>query len=142
LRNKTRTNLQLTPYDIECLHTARELIRKDVCRHHTIQQIARYANLSPTKLKKGFKEFFCVGLYEYLEIKRLERSKEMIAEGNKSLKQISKAIGYDHPNNYSRAFKRRYGISPSKWRKIMHSILITTGHLFQFLLKLASFTTV
>lgn len=134
--------MQLTPYDIECLHAAQKMILGDAARHYTVQQIAAASTLSPTKLKKGFKMVFGTGLFEYLETARFQKSKEMMADPNKSLKQISKAMGYKHQNNYSRAFKKRYGITPGAWRKTLDTVLVFTGQLMRLLLKLASISTI
>ncbi len=130
--------MQLTRYDIECLHVAKELILKDITRHYTIQEIAEHARVSPTKLKSGFKKIFGVGLFEYLEIERLEKSKEMMADQDKSLKLISKALGFKYQNNFSKAFKKRYGMSPASWRNTIHTIFIFIDYLLQLFLKLIS----
>jgi len=134
--------MQLTPDDIESLYRARIMILEDTTHHYNIQQIATACLMSPTKLKKGFKMVFGVGLFEYLETARLEKAKEMMADRNKSLKQISKATGYKHQNNFSKAFKKRYGMSPKGWRKTLHTVFIFSGQLCRLLLKLASFTTI
>jgi AraC-like DNA-binding protein len=118
--------MKLTPNDIECIHAARNMILQDV-HHRTIRQIAEASMLSPTKLKKGFKMIFGTGLFEYFETIRLEKSKEMMSDRNKSLKEISKAIGYKHANNYSKAFKKKYGISPRSWRRTLLTVLLVSG---------------
>ena len=134
--------MQLTPDDIESLYRARSMILEDTAHHYSIQQIASACLLSPTKLKKGFKMIFGMGIFEYFETVRIEKAKEMMADMNKSLKQISKATGYKHQNNFSKAFKKRYGMSPKGWRQTLHTVLIFSGKLCRLLLKLASFTTI
>jgi AraC family transcriptional regulator, transcriptional activator of the genes for pyochelin and ferripyochelin receptors len=134
--------MQLTSYDIECLYAARSMILADTTRHYTIQQIAVACKLSPTKLKMGFKMLFGSGLFEYFETARFEKSKEMMADHNKSLKQISKATGFKHQNNFSKAFKKRYGMTPKAWRKTFNTLLLFTSQFMRFLIKLASFATI
>jgi len=139
--NKKKADvMQLAPYDIECLHAARNMIMENPEHHYTIQQIAKACTLSPTKLKKGFKIVFGTGLFEYFETARLEKSKEMMAaDPYQSLKQISKAIGYKHQNGFNRAFKKRYGITPGTWRKRLNIVLIFSGQLFPFFANLTEF---
>lgn len=124
--------MQLTQHDIECLYEAREMIAKDISRHYTIQQIATDVGLSPTKLKKGFKQYFEMPVFEYLETERMERTKMLMRDTDKPLKQISHLTGFHYLNNFIRAFKRKFGVPPGEWRKAMKSILIITGHLSLF----------
>ncbi len=134
--------MQLTSYDMDCLHTARNMIMENTGHHYTIQQIAKACTLSPTKLKKGFKILFGTGLFAYFETVRFEKSKEMmVADPYKSLKQISKAIGYKHQNGFNRAFKRRYGITPGSWRKTLNTVLIFSGQIFPFIANLPELIT-
>ena len=121
--------MSLTQHDIECLYAAREMIAADISRHYTIEQIAVHVGLSTTKLKKGFKEFFKTTLFEYLETERMEKAKELMRSADKSLKQISSLAGFRYMNNFSTAFKRKFGVSPHEWRKGLYSILMVMGHL-------------
>jgi AraC-like DNA-binding protein len=123
----------LTQNDIKSLYAARKLMLDDISLHYTIEEIARHSGLSPTKLKKGFKMIFGAGLFEYLETARFEKAKEMMADRNKSLKQISKEAGFKHQNNFSKAFKKRYGMTPGTWRNRLNTILVFTGLTFNFL---------
>jgi len=124
--------MQLTPSDIKSLHAAREMIAADISRHYTIEEIARHVLLSPTKLKKGFKQLFKMNPFEYLETQRMERAKTLLSHTDKPLKQISRLAGFQYFNNFSRAFKRNSGVSPHVWRKSVKSILMITAHLSLF----------
>lgn len=134
--------MHLTSYDIECLHAAKDLMLKDISIHHTIEQIATFTALSPSKLKKGFRQYFRQGLFEYLETQRLERAKELMYDRDKSLKQISSEVGFHYLNNFSRAFKKKYGMPPTSWRNTLQTIFIFTGQLLRFFLKLSNFFTI
>jgi AraC-like DNA-binding protein len=105
------------------------MIAADISRHYTIEQIAVHVGLSATKLKKGFKELFKATLFEYLETQRMEKAIELMRSTDKSLKQISSLAGFRYMNNFSTAFKRKFGVSPHEWRKGLYSILMVMGHL-------------
>ena len=109
--------MKLSDIDIEHLKEAKELIDKDVSRHHTIYEIARQVGLSESRLTRGFKILHKMGLFEYLENARLEKGKFMIENTDKSLKDISKYLGYKYRNSFSLAFKKRFGQDPRSWRK-------------------------
>lgn len=134
--------MPLTPNDIKRLYEMKDLILEDFSRHYTIEQIAALTTLSPTKLKKGFKLVFGSGPFEYFETARLEKAKEMMSDRNISLKQISKKVGFKYQNNFSKAFKKRFGMTPGAWRKTLDTVVLFSGQLFRLFVKLASFATI
>lgn len=48
---------------------------------------------------------------------RMETAREMLVTSKISVLEISTKVGYGYPNSFSRAFTRKYKISPSKYRK-------------------------
>lgn len=110
--------MNLRDNDIEYLQEAKKLIDKDMSKHYTIFEIARHVGLSESRLTRGFKFLFNLGLFEYWENIRLENAKNMIENTDKSFKEISKVFGFKYSNNFSKAFKKRFGISPKICRKI------------------------
>ena len=109
--------MHLTSYDIECLEKARALVDADISRHYTISEITRYAGISATKLKAGFKQLFGTGLYHYQKELRLSKAKYLLENSDKTLKEISYSLGYKHTCNFITAFKQRFGKPPGKWQK-------------------------
>lgn len=103
--------------DIGYLNEAKKLIDKDMSKHYTIFEIARQVCLSETRLTRGFKFLFKTGLFEYLEKARFEKAKYMLENTDKRLKEISKTLGYKFSNNFSTAFKKRFGMSPKNWKR-------------------------
>ena len=46
----------------------------------------------------------------------MEQAKKLLKETDKSILHISNEIGYENPSKFSRAFKKYYGILPSKYK--------------------------
>ena len=109
----------ITKYDIECLNRAKDLIHKDPSRHYTINEMAKLIGFSPSKLKTGFKKLFGMGLYKYLHEQRMQKGKYLLENTEKTLKEISRTLGYKYPNNFSTSFKRQFSKSPTAFRKIV-----------------------
>ena len=103
--------------DFKCLEEAKKLIDKDMSKHYTISEIARHVGLSESRLTRGFRFLYNLGLFEYLEKMRLEKGKYMIENTNKTLKDISTSLGYKYGNNFSVAFKKKFGKPPNAWKK-------------------------
>ncbi|HEX8334923.1 MAG TPA: AraC family transcriptional regulator [Segetibacter sp.] len=106
----------LTKYDIECLNNAKGLIDKDPSQHYTIPEISRHVGLSPTKLKSGFKTLYGMGIYKYLQQQRLEKGRYLLENSEKTLKEISRSLGYKYKNNFSTSFRKKFGIPPGEWK--------------------------
>ncbi len=109
--------MQLTSYDMECLTEAKNIIEKDTSVHYPIDAIARKVGIGKTKLKAGFKFVYGITLYAYLIEQRMQQAMHLLKETTKPIKQISKAVGFKHPNNFITAFKLRFGCTPGQIKK-------------------------
>lgn len=63
-----------------------------------------------------FKQYMGMTIIEYLIDVRLSHAKELLAQGEFSIKQISFMVGYQDPNYFTWSFKKATGISPVKYR--------------------------
>ena len=52
----------------------------------------------------------------YLTDYRMERASRLLLETNEKSYIIGKKVGYTDPNYFSYVFKRKFGVSPSKYR--------------------------
>lgn len=84
----------------------------------SLDQIAENMYLSPFYISRIFKsETGDTPIHHLINI-RLERAKELLEQGTKgSIQEIAAAVGYDDAYHFSKLFKKRYGIPPSRIRK-------------------------
>ncbi|NLO38708.1 MAG: helix-turn-helix transcriptional regulator [Ruminiclostridium sp.] len=68
-------------------------------------------------LLKLFKNEFGYTIYEYVLKMRMERARELLVSSDTEIKEITNQVGYNDTNYFCKAFKRYFGISPSKFRK-------------------------
>ncbi len=108
--------MEFTNYDIECIKKARAIIDTDTSRHYTIEFISGKTGIGKTKLKKGFKQYYKLGLFTYLRKQRMIKAAELIVGTNKSIKEISKISGFKHSSNFTTAFASYHGLPPFKYR--------------------------
>ncbi len=52
----------------------------------------------------------------FLRRLRLERAKQLIREGGRTMAEISYATGFNDPHYFSKIFKKEYGITPTEFR--------------------------
>lgn len=55
---------------------------------------------------------------EYLTQIRLSKSIELLVKTNYKIYEISKSVGYNDSTYFNRVFKKAYGVSPEKYRKL------------------------
>lgn len=80
------------------------------------KQIASKFDLSEKYLYTYFKKQMGVGFSDYLEDLRLHRATELLASSRMSISEIAAKVGFNSHNTFYKAFKRKYGITPSEYR--------------------------
>ena len=53
---------------------------------------------------------------EYIQLTIIEKAKEMLIEGGKSVSEIAYELGFKYPHHLSRLFKKVVGIAPNEYR--------------------------
>lgn len=105
--------LKLSRNDIDRLYDARDYISENLNKRISILALAREIGINQTKLKTGFKQLFGTTIFDYAIDQKMKLAIALLEENRLSLTEISYKIGYSHPNHFSLAFKRRFGVSPS-----------------------------
>ena len=72
---------------------------------------------SCTHLVRLFRKYFDTTPRQYLLELRMRHAKRLLADEKLSVKEISARVGYDNALNFSTGFRKRFGISPSEYRK-------------------------
>ena len=93
------------------------LSEKELEKFPSVQELSRIAFMSSSKLKKRFKEVYGMKLYEFYNYNRLSKAKQSIESGENSIKEAAYRIGFSNLSNFSKAFKKEFGILPSQIRK-------------------------
>lgn len=107
----------LSAYDTACILSVRTFIDTHLQQHYPITQLALQAGIGTTKLKKGFRQIYGMGLYQYLRIQRLQNAALLLSDPAKTIKQVARATGYRYTTNFNTAFSRYHGITPHLYRK-------------------------
>src|SRR5580658_1781825 len=89
----------------------------------TVDSILKKTYTSYHRLNFLFKSIHGMTISEYIRNKRIEKSKEMIADNAKSISQIAYEIGYSSISNYILAFQKVYQITPGKYKKQMDNLV-------------------
>lgn len=83
----------------------------------SLVQIAQALNVSISTLQRQFKKTYGMTVIDYLRHHRLDRARAALAKDRLSIGEAAYIAGYNHPSNFIAAFKKRFSISPSDYRK-------------------------
>jgi AraC-like DNA-binding protein len=111
---------QIEQWDIQHDDIRRAMEAEKILMDHlgkqppTIEEMAKDLLVSPTKLKKDFKEVYRIPMYEYYQRARMNKAKDMLLSGDYSVKEVGHALGYSNLSHFTFAFKKAFSILPSE----------------------------
>lgn len=80
---------------------------------------ADYLDTSIYVVSRLFKEIAGRGFKDYVTEKRLEYGHTLLCTTSGSIAEISAASGFENANYFSAVFKLKYGLPPTKYRKML-----------------------
>ena len=92
------------------------LIESAYAESITLDDMAHAAQISPSYLLKLFRKQLGATPYEYLLRYRITRAKELLAETDRRVGDIARAVGFNSESNFSYRFSQMVGQSPRAYR--------------------------
>ena len=95
---------------------AQEIIRRESGDNLTVDVLARRVLVSRRQLQRVFTE---AGTTVRAEVgaARMERAAELLHETSLPIREVARRLGYRQAAQFSKAFRQRYGLTPSQWRE-------------------------
>lgn len=82
-----------------------------------VNDLCKELKLSRSQLYRKVKALLGQSISDYIQDIRLERARQLLTEGHKSVSEIAYAVGYSSPDYFSTVFKSKYNIAPSQFSK-------------------------
>lgn len=101
----------------DCIRQIHDFLTEHITEHFTIEELAERFEISPTAMKNCFKGIYGSPIYTYFRTYRLQIAERFLREGQLSIAEISAKIGYANPNKFTSAFRSKYGMSPTAYKK-------------------------
>ena len=83
----------------------------------SLSDIARHVGISSAYLSALYKKVYGKNIFDTITSLRLEKVCQFLQQSTLSLKEISIRCGYSNQYYFSNSFKKKYGQSPSLYRK-------------------------
>lgn len=107
----------LKPDFDECIQRAEDFINENLSENLSIRTISENINVSKSVLYKKFHDSFGCTVSEYINIKRVEKSLELLKTTDLSIEEVSQKVGFSSAPYYGKVFKRIKGTTPLKYKK-------------------------
>ncbi|MCI8852898.1 MAG: response regulator [Lachnospiraceae bacterium] len=96
---------------------AKDFIQKNYADPElSVDTLCRQLHMSPAYFSTVFKKETGQTYVNYLTEVRLQKAEELLQETDDKTYEIAQKVGYQEQNYFSYVFKKRYGVSPTKYR--------------------------
>lgn len=96
---------------------ARKYIENNYTRDFSIEELAKIANMSRTGFVRGWKLALGTPPFAFRDRLRMQRARELLLEGERSVAEISECIGFSDPAYFVRFFKKQEGTTPGAYSR-------------------------
>lgn len=83
----------------------------------SLSEIAAAVHCSVSTVSHLFRERSGAGVSAYIEKLRMQEAAALLRGSDMTVTAIALAVGFEDPNYFSAVFRRRFGMSPQKYRK-------------------------
>jgi AraC family transcriptional regulator, exoenzyme S synthesis regulatory protein ExsA len=93
------------------------IMEQNCCHNLSLAAFAKLCHRSLSTFKRDFRRHYGVAPGRWLLERRLECSARLLTNTSMSVTDIVFECGFEQPSHFSRAFKARYGRTPSEYRE-------------------------
>ena len=101
----------------EIIRKAQQYISDRVEQKLSVPMVAGGVDVSPSYLTALFHKHLQISPGEYIRRIKLQRSKQMIREGNLNFTEIAARLQYSTVHHFSRQFKEKFGLTPTEYAR-------------------------
>lgn len=113
-RNEKRI-YAVNSYDINILYKVRDRILEHLAIPPSIKELATEAGMSPTKLKRLFRQIFGDSIFSYYQEFRMKEAAQLLKENKYSVSEVGYMLGFTNLSHFSKIFKVHLGMNPKKY---------------------------
>ncbi|MFP4282636.1 MAG: helix-turn-helix domain-containing protein, partial [Opitutales bacterium] len=82
-----------------------------------VDEVARAAGASRRTLEVAFRQHLHQSVYQMVQNLKFEHALELLGQRDIPIGEIASLVGFPEPKAFSRAFRERFGQSPSEYRR-------------------------
>ncbi|MEY4194370.1 MAG: hypothetical protein RLZZ226_738 [Pseudomonadota bacterium] len=112
-----RSGIPLESATDSILQQAQTLLRQNLAESPSLVELARQIGTNERNLTELFRQHVGVPVYTWLREIRFRHACELLLESGLDIGQIATAVGYSNQAAFTAAFRGRYGVTPSVYRR-------------------------
>lgn len=93
---------------------ARRLLEARFDNPPTLPELSHLVGLNECKLKKQFKAAFGETVHNWVLNYRLDKAHQLLQSSQLTISEVAYRVGYQHPAHFTTAFKKKFGLVPSR----------------------------
>jgi DNA-binding response OmpR family regulator len=102
--------------DMRLVVAAQQVLRETIANPPSLDRLARLVGTNRRRLNESFQALCGQPVFGWLREERMRQANSQVSGSQTSFSVISDALGYSTPANFSKAFRQRFGCSPSEMR--------------------------
>ena len=108
----------LNSADIEMLYQIKKRLLDNFEEAPSIAELAKFAGVSETKLKKIFKQVFGKTIFQYFQNFRMQEAARLLSEERLSVSEVGYQLGFTNLGHFTRVFEEIIGVKPKRYSKL------------------------
>lgn len=118
-RDKIGQNNKPSGRHYKAVEKTLKFIAENYQRKLSLEDFAKNVFFSPYHFSRVFKTYTAHSPVKYLNMHRIEKAKELLADENLTFSDIAARVGFSDPFHFSAMFKRMEGFSPLQYKKLV-----------------------
>ena len=106
-----------TAEQLETIRAVHDYLTQHLSSRVTIEELSKRFLMNPSTMKALFKSVYGASLASHIREHRMEHAARLLIEGDESVAQVARAVGYESQSKFSTEFQKAYGVLPTEYRK-------------------------
>jgi DNA-binding response OmpR family regulator len=109
--------------DVRLVVAAQKILRETISSPPGLERLARLVGTNRRRLNEAFQALCGQPVFGWLREERLRQANHLVGRTDTPFSTVSDSLGYSTPANFSKAFRLRYGCSPSELRAQLQGVV-------------------
>lgn len=107
----------LNIHDIQTIYKVKDQMLEHLETPPVIKELAIFASMSPSKLKRLFKQVFGNSIFNYYQEFRMKEAALLLKEEKLSVSDVGYQMGFTNLSHFSRVFTEHIGMKPKQYSR-------------------------
>ena len=101
----------------ETVQAVHDYLLEHLAQRLTIEELSRRFLISPTALKKAFRQQYGMSIAAHTQQHRMEKAAQLLQQTKKSVAEVARLVGFQSQSRFTAVFKKHFGYLPTDCRR-------------------------